>query len=208
MKKILILITLIISCGIKAQAQTDEAIQLILNVEKLSQLKQILSDMKTGYDILSKGYNTVKDLSEGNFNLHQVFLDGLYAVSPTVRQYGRIADIVNNQLQLVKEYQAAFERFKESGSFSPGEISYIGSVYDRLFNQSLHNLDELANVITANKLRMSDDERIKAIDRIDADVSGKLQFLRSFNRSTSVLAMQRSRQNVDNAAIQKMYGLN
>jgi hypothetical protein len=210
MKKILITtIVFISSCRCyQAKAQTDEAIQLILNVEKLSQLKQILSDMKTGYDILSKGYNTVKGLSQGNFSLHQAFLDGLWAVSPTVRQYGRITDIVNNQVLIVKEYKAAFDRFKNSGSFSIDEIDYMGSVYDRLFNQSLHNLDELADVITANKLRMADDERIKAIDRIDADMGDKLQFLRSFNRSTSVLALQRAKQKSDNAAIKKMYGIN
>jgi hypothetical protein len=210
MKKILITTIVFISSCLcyQAKAQTDEAIQLILNVEKLSQLKQILSDMKTGYDILSKGYNTVKDLSQGNFRLHQAFLDGLWAVSPTVRQYGRITDIVNNQVLIVKEYKSAFDRFKNSGSFSPDELSYMGSVYDRLLDQGLHNLDELADVITANKLRMADDERIKAIDSIDADMEDKLSFLRSFNRSTSVLALQRAKQKSDNAAIQKMYGIN
>ena len=66
----------------KALAQKDEIAQLLLNVEKLAQFKQILSDMKKGYVILSGGYNTVKDLSQGNFSLHKTFLDALMEDKP------------------------------------------------------------------------------------------------------------------------------
>lgn len=71
----------------QASAQADEIAQLVLNIEKLSQFKQILSDMKKGYQILNGGYNTVKNIAEGNFSLHKAFLDGLMEVSPTVRNY-------------------------------------------------------------------------------------------------------------------------
>jgi hypothetical protein len=211
MKKIVLMITVIVCCiGFvnKAQAQEEEIAQLLLNVEKLSQFKQILSDMKTGYDVLSKGYGTIKDISQGNFNMHELFLDGLWAVSPTVRQYGRITDIINNQVLLVKEYQSAFTSFKSGNMFSVTEINYLSGVYSNLFNESLHNLDELTNVITANKLRMSDDERIKAIDKINADMENKLQFLRSFNNSTSVLALQRQRAHQDISGSKSLYGIN
>ncbi|XHR94308.1 TerB family tellurite resistance protein [Mucilaginibacter sp. UC70_90] len=197
-----------ISYSRPARAQSAEVVQLLLNVEKLGQFKQILSDMKAGYDILDKGYGTIKNISQGNFNMHQLFLDGLWAVSPTVRQYGRITDIVNDQVLLVKEYKKAYDRFRSGGMFQPKEVSYIGSVYSNLINASLQNLDELTNVITANKLRMADDERIKAIDRIYADMEDKLQFLRSFNNSTSVLAFQRQKAIGENQVIQKNYGIN
>lgn len=198
-----------ISLGMnRAGAQSTEVVQLLLNVEKLSQFKQILNDMKAGYDILDKGYGTIKNISQGNFNMHQLFLDGLYAVSPTVRNYGRIADIVNDQVVLLNEYKKAYNRFRTDGIFQPGEISYIGGVYSRLVAASLDNLDDLANIITASKLRMSDDERIAAIDRIYSDMEDKLRFLRSFNNSTSVLALQRKKALQDNKSIQKDYGIN
>jgi hypothetical protein len=59
--------------------QSDEAQQLLLYIEKLAQLKNILNDMYRGYQIVSKGYNTNKDISKGNFNLHNVFLKRLDA---------------------------------------------------------------------------------------------------------------------------------
>ncbi len=80
-------------------------------------------------------------------------------------------------------------------------------VYKNLFNKSLQNLDELSIVMTAGKLRMSDDERIAAIDRIYKDISDKLVFLRSFNNEGSVLAVQRGREMVDTKLSEKLNGL-
>ena len=83
----------------------------------------------------------------------------------------------------------------------------MGNVYSNLFNKSLQNLDELTIVITAGKLRMSDDERINAIDRIYNDIADKLVFLRTFNKENNVLAIQRGREMVDTKVSKKLNGL-
>ena len=209
MKKIFFLLVFL-NVGLQAKlfAQSDEAQQLLLNVEKLAQFKQILSDMKKGYQIVVTGYSTVKNLSQGNFNLHKTFLDALMEVSPAVRKYKKVADIINDQILIVKEYKNAFSRFKKDNNFNPEEIDYLGKVYTNLFKQSLNNLDELTIIITANKLRMSDDERLAAIDRIYNDIQDKLMFLRHFNNNTTILAVQRAKERNDAQTIRKIYGLN
>ena len=80
-------------------------------------------------------------------------------------------------------------------------------IYRNLFNKSLQNLDELGIVITAGRLRMSDDERLAAIDRIYQDISDKLIFLRSFNNEGNVLVVQRGREMVDTKLSEKLNGL-
>ena len=152
--------------SISGQAQSAEAQQLLLNVEKLSQLKKILTNMYEAYEILYEGYTAVKDISEGNFSLHKTFLDGLMEVSPAVRKYKRVADIINYQVRLVKEYKSAFNRFKIDNVFTGEEIQYIGNVYAGVVTESIKNLEELVLIITAGRLRMTDDERLNAIDRI------------------------------------------
>lgn len=191
----------------KVSAQSDEAQQLLLNVEKLAQFKQILSDMKKGYQIISTGYSTIKNLSQGNFNLHKTFLDGLMLVSPTVKKYKRIVDIINNQIMIVKEYKNAFNRFKQDSNFNPDEIEYLGKVYGNVFKESLNDLDELTIILTDSKLRMSDDERLEAIDRIFNNMQDKLLFLRHFNNNTTILAVQRARAKNDAATMNKIYGV-
>lgn len=191
----------------RSKAQSEEVQQLILNIEKLAQFKQILADMKKGYTILNGGYNTIKNLSEGNFNLHQTFLDGLMQVSPTVKKYKKVAEIIRLQSTLIKEYKSAFGHFKGEKLLRPDEIDYLAGVYGGLVNKSLQQIDDLTMVLTAGKLRMSDDERITAIDRIYEDMQDKVNFLRSFNGQTSVLVLQRAKEQKDARSMGSIYGI-
>ncbi|WP_343617367.1 TerB family tellurite resistance protein [Flavobacterium sp.] len=199
MKKILILGIIIIFLFVpdKSNAQSAEIQQLILNIEKLSQFKKILSDMKKGYELLSGGYKTVKDMSEGNFSLHKAFLDALMQVSPMVKNYKRVGDIVNYQILLVKESRNSLGRLTKSENFSEKEIRYFDQVYGNLLSESLRNLDELTMVITADKLRMSDDERLEAIDTIYLQMQDKLFFMRDFSSSANVLLLRRAKEKKD-----------
>lgn len=185
-------------------AQSAELTQLILNIEKLAQLKEILQTMKQYYDILTTGYNAVRDISQGNFSIHSVFLNGLLEVSPSVKKYHRVVDIVEIQLQLVKEYKAALKRTRNSHLLHSGELAYLEQVYQHLLDESLKNLSDLTVVLTANQLRMSDEERLSAIDAIYEEMSNKLTFLRHFNNSTAVLLIQRDKEQKEAKAVQKL----
>ena len=182
---------------IAAHSQAQEIEQLLLNWEKLSQLKAILKNMYKGYEVISKGYTTVKDISQGNFKLHELFFDKLLEISPAVKKYRRIADIIQYQVRIVRDYKRAFDYFKNSGRFSIEEIQYMGRVYGNLFGESLRSLDELLIVITAKAARMSDEERLSAIDRIYAEMLDKFSFLTSFNNSTRILVAQRVKEQAE-----------
>lgn len=205
MKKCVLGLFVIIIFSGSSFAQTQEAKQLLLDVEKLAQLKSILSDMKKGYEILSGGYNTIKNISEGNFKLHDLFLNSLLQVSPTVRKYQRITDIIQAQIHIVSEYKVALNQFGLSGQFSTREMAYISKVYSNLFNRSLQNLDDLASVITANKFRMTDNERLSSIDDIWKETSDELTFLRHFNKHTKILALQRAKDHNDILMMNQLY---
>lgn len=207
MKKIIFgaLLILFSMLPLKTNAQSAEIQQLILNIEKLSQFKKILTDMKKGYELLSGGYKMVKDMSEGNFSLHKTFLDALMQVSPAVKNYKRVGEIINFQILLVKESKNGLSRFLKSGNFSPKEITYFEKVYGNLLNQSLRNLDELTLVVTADKLRMSDDERLEAVDKIYLEMQDKLFFLRYFNSTSNLLALQRAKEGSDVKSSKSFY---
>jgi hypothetical protein len=208
MKRTIALIWISCFIHLACYAQSQEATQLILNYEKLQQLEKILDNMYKGYKILSKGYNTIKNIAEGNFDLHQMFLDRLFNVNPAIRDYKRVKDIIQYQQLLVREYRRAYNRFRRDRNLTIAELNYIESVYANLLRQSLKNLDDLVTVITAAQLRMSDDERITSIDRIFADMEDKLSFLKEFNNTTRLLVMQRAKQRHDTEAVQKLYNLN
>jgi len=209
MKKWLLCLLLLTGCTLnsfKASAQWEELQQLALDIEKLAQMKSILQEMYKGYQILTGGYNTIKDLAQGNFNLHNTFLTGLLSINPTIKNYVRVADIIQAQANLVAEYKKSKQQFIKSGAFSPSELNYIATVYSNLVDKSLDNLDELVMVLTSNSLRMSDAERLTAIDRIYDDMQDKVNFLRQFNSRAATLGSQRQLLLQDNATLKSLFG--
>ncbi|PUZ21596.1 hypothetical protein GA0116948_11063 [Chitinophaga costaii] len=205
-----ILLLLVLQVGVLpvARCQSAEITQLLLDIEKLAQLKNILSDMKKGYEILTKGYNTVRDISHGNFSLHRTFLDGLLLVNPSIAKYRHVADIIDDEVTLIAEYKKALKFFKSSGLCQPWEIDHFTDVYNTLFKASVNNLDELTMIITAQQLRMSDDERLRGIDRIYQEMEGQLSFLRAFNNQNNVMLLQRIRSTEDVESLRTLHGLN
>jgi hypothetical protein len=210
MKKCIFLIGMGVLLGpAVTQAQTIPQLveQIVLDTEKLASLKDILQDMYKAYTIINAGYTDIKNISEGTFNLHKAFLDALMAVSPAVQNYGRVVDIINAEYSIVAEYKAAYSKFSADGHFTIQELDYMNTVYTNLFNKSLNCLNELAMVVTANQLRMSDAERLRAIDRVYADITGQLSLLRTFNNNTSIQAIQRAREANDVGTLKSIYGI-
>lgn len=208
MKKLLII--LLLSCPLwsRAQSITDCLQQLALDYQKLSGLKSILSQMYKGYELVTKGYHAVQNVSKGNFNLHEAFLDGLYVVSPTVRKYPKVARTITNQTSLISEYRSAWGNFRQNKNLSPDELGYMLEVYNNLVSQSLNNLDALVMVMSDSKLRMSDAERLRSVDRLYTESSEELAFLRKFNDQVQRTAGQRARQSADHQTVNRLYGLN
>lgn len=209
MKRIyIILVGIGLSCmPLHSAAQAQEAMQLALNIQKLNQLRKILQNMYDGYQILMKGYNRVKDIVEGNFKLHDLFLDGLMQVSPTVRKYHKVAAIVTKQKQLVEGTKALLDQARHSERFSLEEMEYFSRVVERLSKESWDNLDALLMVVTARQLRMTDAERLEAIDRIFESVQGQQLFLQAFTKEAQLLVQQREQHVLSNERLRVWHGL-
>jgi hypothetical protein len=207
--RVSILATIFVAASVAASAQSlaDDVKQLVLDYQKLKEEKAILTDMYTAYNVISQGYEQIKSIARGNFTLHQSFLNALLAVSPAVRNYYKVANIINNEGELVREYQSAQRYFQTSGHFTQNELTYFNDLYANLLSRSLQNLDELAMVMTADQLRMSDAERLTAIDRIDESMTGQLTALRAFNNANAITDGQRSLINTDIQSLQNLYGI-
>ncbi|HVW96793.1 MAG TPA: hypothetical protein VHA56_12560 [Mucilaginibacter sp.] len=203
----LIAVFTLTASGLKAQTIADALQQLALDYQKLAGMKSMLQQMYKGYEVVSKGYNSVKNISKGNFDLHDAYLNGLLLVSPAVRKYPRVADIINDQAAIVKEYKTAANAFKQDKHITPNEIGYIMDVYNNIVSRSLENLNELSMVMADNQLRMSDDERLQLIDHMYAGGHDQLTFLRQFDQHINQVAAARAAQDTDRQNIKKLYGI-
>ncbi|MBN7817473.1 TerB family tellurite resistance protein [Algoriphagus pacificus] len=175
------------------KSQDFEATQLVLNYEKLVQMKQVLNRMYEGYEVLSKGYNQVKNVAEGNFKLHEVFLNSLLLVNPEIRNYYRVGEIIKYQQYLLREYSGTMKKFRLSGGLKKEQHDFLEGIYKEAISRSLMNLEELFLVLTSGELRMSDFERLEAIDRLHAEMIGLLVPIRRLNNQVNGWLRQQQR---------------
>jgi hypothetical protein len=203
-----LVIRLLLPSASSAQSIAQDLEQLSLDYQKLAGLRSILKELYTGYEVVDKGYGAVKSISKGSFTLQQAFLDGLMIVSPVVRQYPKVAGIISDQAMLLREYKSALNSFQHDPHFNPDEFGYMMDVYNNLVGGSLKNIEELSMIVTDNKVRMSDAERLRAIDRIYSDSHGQLTFLRQFNNQGYSIALKRSEQANDKQTLKTLYGIN
>lgn len=203
LKPIIYALLMILVQALPARSQSAEVVQLLLNVEKLAQFKTILKQMKQGYNILQGGYRTVKDLSAGNFNLHKTFLDALLRVSPTVRRYHKVADIIQMQLNILETCRTFNRQLNKKKLFQDGELSYMLKIYQGLLDRSLNNLEELVMVLSDRALSMNDSERLHVIDVIHDEMQEMTIFLRKFSNDSKLLLLQRKKEVNDVRSIRK-----
>lgn len=110
-----------------------------------------------------------------------------------------------NQASIVSEGKTMLGRISHSGHFTASELAYFNEVFNGLLRGSLDNLTNLAQVITAGTLRMSDGERLAQIDHIYGDTENKLLFLRHFDASVQVLEVQRQKELNEVEGLKRFY---
>ena len=201
----------------RSQSILDLTEQLALDVQKLHTLKSTLQEMYDGYTELKNGYTHIRDIVRDNFNLHKAFLDALWVVHPAVRDDPRLDDILNTTARIVESWCSATARLGGVSGFTtlPGsnpvftaqERDYINGVLSALLNRCSQALEELTMVTTDDELRMSDAQRLAALDRIDAEVRSEAAFLQQFNNTLAIEATRRQKEAGDINTLKKLYGL-
>lgn len=185
--------------------------------QKKTQIKYLLAQIaankayieyvQRGYGIARKGLNTIQNIKRGDFNLHLGFINSLGTVNPKVKSYARVADIIAYQLRIVKNINTTIRNLKESNKFANVELDYCKTVFERLLEESLKDIDELFLIITSDELQMKDDERIKRIDQLYLEMQDKYGFCQSFSDECSVLAMRRLNEQAEIQTSKKLNGI-
>ena len=171
-------------------------------IQQIAALKVYLGYLKEGYDIAKKGLNIVGDIKDRNFKDHSTYFESLKLVNTSVRNSAKVSLIVAYQNQIVNEFRKL--RQNSDNQLTPDEIKYIEDVYDNLMNECESSLTVLTQVISDRTLEMKDDERLAAIDVVYEDMKDKYAFTKSFMNSTSMLILQRSKEQFEIEAASKL----
>jgi hypothetical protein len=194
--RIFICLLSIISCQFSSAQTWEEWFQQKQTAikrleEQIVANKVYIEYAKKGYKIVSSGLNTIRDIKQGDFDLHLGFIDSLKVVNPKIKTLAKVAGIIAMQFHINKTSKQALNAVRESAQFTPDELDFCKNVFDHLLDECLKGIDELVLVITSGELEMTDDDRLSRIDQIYTDMQDKFSFTGSFSNEISTLAIQR-----------------
>jgi len=169
-------------------------------LEQLAALRIYTGYLKKGYELVNGGLNTIKDITNGEFGLHDAFISGLKKVSPLVKNNTKVAEIIQMQLATSR----AFNALKADLNLTVSN-AYITEVRENLWQESLKDLEELLLVVTSGRMEMSDSERINRLDQLYLSMVEKSAFVQHF--CTEIQSLIRQREIDENAIreIRRMY---
>lgn len=200
-------------CAENLSAQTSsewfrqKATQKKYLLQQIAAQKVYSGFLSKGYSIAKNGLNTIKNIKKGDLLQHSNYFNSLVAVNPQIKRYKKVADIIAMQISIVKQSGNTIRSFRNNHHFTTSEINYLRDVFNTLLSNCSKNLDELLNLVTNGNLKMKDDERIKAIDKIYIDMQEKQQFARAFSNNAAGLSIQRSNEENDIIISKKLNGL-
>ena len=197
MKKLIITLTFAALCLSSATAQTlnewlnQNSTQKKYLIQQIAALQVYLGYAKKGYSIVTSGVNTIRSIKNGDLNLHRDFFNRLKNVNPSIRKYAKVADIIAYQVKIIKQTKITIQQIRETKQFTEAELGHCKQVFDNLLDECIKTVEELILVTTSGKLEMKDDERLKRIDGLYADIQDKYSFACSFSEDMGLLAVQR-----------------
>jgi hypothetical protein len=192
-----ICVTLLLAFSTIANAQTwDEwfnqtETQKKYLLQQIAALKVYIDYAEKGYNIANQGLQTIHSIKNGDFNLHNDFFNSLKQVNPALQSWSRVADIIVLQIKIVKQAKEAVSSVTAAGQFTSDEVDYCKTVFDRLAEDCLEDIDELIQVTTSGTLDMKDDESMKRIEKIFLGMQDKYAFVCSFSNEMKMLSAQR-----------------
>lgn len=176
-------------------------------LEQIAALQVFIADLKKGYDAAHKGLTTIGNIKNGDLGQHTAYFHSLNAVSPQVAKYARINDIITLQAGIGATCANTLQAALQANIFSTAEMEYIRAVFDRLDKDCLNTLQDLQEVATDGKLQMTDDERMRRIDKLYAETQSQYGFAQSYGSSIKVMALQKQREKEGIKTMDSWYGI-
>ncbi|HVW96794.1 MAG TPA: hypothetical protein VHA56_12565 [Mucilaginibacter sp.] len=197
---ILIIGISLLTITVKAQSKAQ------VMLEQIADLSTSLKILKDSYKITTNGLDNMTSLKGGTLNQHQDYFNSLKKIDPAIANHPDIPVIVKEQQTIVTLFQNEINWQQQQAVLNKDELNYLRRVYTNLLDNCNKDIDEL-NLMTQPGIQMSDDGRMKNIDRIYKATTDKYQFTLSFLHKTHTFALDRKARKAQKDLLKKLYGI-
>jgi hypothetical protein len=159
--------------------------------QQIAALQVYVDYAKKGYRIADKGLRLIQSGKKGDFDLHQTYFNSLTEVNPAIKNWQKVASIIIGHFQIVKQTKEALNSIQQNGQYTSAEVATCKNSIHNLLADCLTAVKDLVNLLSDTEFQMTDDERMKGIDRLYADMQDKQTFTASFLRDMEMLLIER-----------------
>jgi len=149
--------------------------------------------LKKGYDITQDGLKMISDIKHGDFDLHNDYFNSLKKVSVAIKDYAQADSTVYIQEEILGVNEDINKFILDNDNIQKQEKAYIKKVMFNLLEECEENLNDLIMLTKDNAVAMKDDERLKRIDDLTADMKDKYSFAKYFDNEIKTLALSRAK---------------
>ena len=209
LKSILIssIILFAISKDCFAQLGIGAAAGAAMQKAQLAKQLAVLKAIKSTLGKSKKAQEGIKNTSKENLNLQKNWFRSLEQISSGVRNYRRVKTIITRQLLIAAMQKEAMKRFIQDKNFKAVEIKAMSESYKILIQESVHILVELRLILKPRVMKMTDAERLSAIDKLDERMKDHYGLTRYYTQKMMHISKVRSENRADIATVSRLYGL-
>jgi len=180
-----------------------------LKIQRLQTQTLVLQNAEKSLENTMAG-NLLDDITGWVQQQDQLFSEyygELWQVKSALTGFSKVAQLIDRQAQLVKEYQRVTAAIRQDPHFSPTEVSDMMTVYAGILNASVRNTNQLALVIQGSLTQMDDAGRLRIIDETAANIDHNYATLEQYNQENTLLSLQRAKDEADIQSIKILYGI-
>lgn len=191
------------------QAITKVIVAVDLKIQRLQNKTIWLQNaQKTLENEMSKlKLSEITDWVEKQRKLYDDYFQELWKVKTVLSYYHRVKEIIQRQIDIVNEYKAAWNLFRQDKDFTPEELDGMYTIYSGMMDESLKNIDQLFLVLNAFNTQMSDAKRLEIINSVADKMEEVYTDLEEFNNQNKMISVQRASERGEIDYVRKLYGL-
>lgn len=173
---------------------------------QIAALQTYISGLEKGYNIAKSGLTTIGNITNGELGLHTLYFSSLQRVNPAIRHYSKVSGITQLEDHADMVRKRMMDEASGSRLLSANELKELQSINNNFASDESKDLEELKLLVSDDSLKMTDDERIKNIDKLYLAVQKKYAGVQQLADNVHALINGRKQQQSDAALLKQLYG--
>lgn len=147
----------------------------------------------------------IKGVMDQTQALHDQWYSSLLQISPGVRTYRRVQEIYDVQSGMITQYARVLPELRGKG-LSTDQLAGATDIYGKILTENVGLISELVGVLSANRVKMTDPERIEFINNIADKIESQQDLMNYYTSKCRAVARMQAQTTQDAASVRSLMG--